>query len=965
MITRLFLNNEEVELDNQVDFTINKAFEDITDPTTIINEWSKTVNIPFTNRNNQLFGSIFSIDRQILTGGSHPTGIYFDPTKKADFKLLYNNSLIMSGYCKLTTVTIKNSGSYYNINLFGQLGNIFHELQQLSFNPDLTDPSNVKYTIGKFKGYDDAGFPIYEPYINEFINKDLVYKSWTTEPCHFNLKDADWWDIIGFACCNQGYNPDFDSSIIQTATNENKSASDLLTQHYVDEGITPQVTVDATIGDGLLPRQYGEYRSYYQTPYIYVNKMFQMLQAKCKELTDYEVVLDPTWFNPQNPYYSQLVMLLNNFSAAQAQTGHATNLYRAYAGGAAWVNTTRTNPSEDDYVFNYITDQQFKMLWNDGDLLLAKDPVIGGMNLHIAPDTFNMQFDIQSWYTQCRLNPNTALKVDLFLYGGNKEIVFPMYFIKDKSSTLTNSNYTEVTTDLFTIEGTYANYYVDVPALDFVIPQDFLDALTPDNWTFQLGVRWSWETQTHRALAFRDGNWTNQYLTTWVAFNVTQATNWSWSANLTFTGVRSNTPLTLQQFWDEKTTFFDCILNYCKTYGILFKVDEVNKQLHLLHRTTYFKDYTIEDWSDKLDRTQDFIISPITFDTKYVSFNYDSNNTDFNETYLKKYGVNYGGLKLKTLYEFNNDNTDLFKGLKTSLVSAYTVLPWNKMLEADITYYQTGETMPYFENDKQPTDTFGCFYFYKGLHDFDFELGKVRITDDTNFQITHQTYSYLQDGAASDKEIEVTTYPYLDIFYGDNLCLFNNPSESYDINQEYNDKDSIYLNFWKDWMDEQYNVQNKKISCYLNIHPIDYLKFDFKHFIMIENQLYLLNKIEDYDITNPETTKCELIGIQSTDAYTTIPFGGDYLILSEDHIELYGGMSTTITVKSNNGFTVGSHSSLVINVTPTSSTKKEDQLTIYARAIPSEDVNIILPIKNGDITVNLNITIKKSINGYS
>lgn len=84
---RLFLENIEVELDESVSFAINKQFEDITSPADIKNDWSKTVNIPFTQHNNKLFGELFNVDRLIVEGDNTLMGIYFDPYKKVNFRL--------------------------------------------------------------------------------------------------------------------------------------------------------------------------------------------------------------------------------------------------------------------------------------------------------------------------------------------------------------------------------------------------------------------------------------------------------------------------------------------------------------------------------------------------------------------------------------------------------------------------------------------------------------------------------------------------------------------------------------------------------------------------------------------------------------------------------------------------------------------------------------------------------------
>ena len=43
MKTQLFIENFEIELNEGVQFLLNKEFEDLSNPTDIINDWSKTV----------------------------------------------------------------------------------------------------------------------------------------------------------------------------------------------------------------------------------------------------------------------------------------------------------------------------------------------------------------------------------------------------------------------------------------------------------------------------------------------------------------------------------------------------------------------------------------------------------------------------------------------------------------------------------------------------------------------------------------------------------------------------------------------------------------------------------------------------------------------------------------------------------------------------------------------------------
>ena len=45
--------------------------------------------------------------------------------------------------------------------------------------------------------------------------------------------------------------------------------------------------------------------------------------------------------------------------------------------------------------------------------------------------------------------------------------------------------------------------------------------------------------------------------------------------------------------------------------------------------------------------------------------------------------------------------------------------------------------------------------------------------------------------------------------------------------------------------------------------------FSYGNFIKIDNQIYFVNKIYDYDITSAEPTKVDLITIQDISGYTS------------------------------------------------------------------------------------------------
>ena len=78
----------------------------------------------------------------------------------------------------------------------------------------------------------------------------------------------------------------------------------------------------------------------------------------------------------------------------------------------------------------------------------------------------------------------------------------------------------------------------------------------------------------------------------------------------------------------------------------------------------------------------------------------------------------------------------------------------------------------------------------------------------------------------------------------------------------------IYDGFWKRYIEERYNLNNKKLTAYFDLTPSDFYMFKFSKFVKIENSLFIVNKISDFDMNGSGSTKVELIGVTDITAYT-------------------------------------------------------------------------------------------------
>lgn len=639
--TRLLIENQEIELTKPINFAINRSYIDLQNPIDVINDWSKTVSIPATANNNKLFGHIFRPDMVTEMAGSSTIGVHFDPNKKLDMKLIHNDDLVMHGYAKLSDIKKTNGEVTYQLNLFGELGKLFSEAKKITFYPAVEE-----------QGYYIDG----TQYFNQYINRMYIHDDWTAEwgdSWLYPVTNCSPHHIVGFTPLNS-FSSEFDYGSYQTKDSSTASFEDTLKDFWTTTSANTDIDTKSLIGSGLLPRQFGEFRSYLQQPYIFFNKLFEIFAIKFQEITGYELVMDENWKSTYNPYWTKLVVLGNTLDKA-------------------------TEPK------------------------------------------------------------------------------------------------------------------------------------------------------------------------------------------------RSGDRFSLNDIWNNEYTPFDIILNYCKIFGFIWDVDYTNKRLNVIHRYTYFKDYTIEDWTDKVDYSQDFTIKPVSFDNKYMVFNYDKNNSADGTHYREKYGIEYGAMKVNTGYAFNSEQKDVFDKIPTSITYTPNVLTFADMLFQNFVYIGTSDVMLNLrDKDEKTVDSFGSFYFYHGTRGFDARVAITpHISDDTVMQNILGKYMYVDKTIQESCYVNVDRYSVLNVYDINtaNMILFNKPSVSYDSTNNYANGVSIYNRFWADYINEIYSINNKKVTCYIRINPTDYNLFKFNKFITINQVLYMIDKIYDYSPENL-TTKVDLLQITNPTAYS-------------------------------------------------------------------------------------------------
>lgn len=841
----LYVAGQEVELDATVGFAINKYFEDTSDPANIYSEWSKTVTIPRTVKNNQIFGALYNPDRLTSVSASSTFGLYFDPYKRIDMRLERNGALLINGYLKVLSITQKG----YQCTLNGELGKVIQELKKLTFDKTLYTGTDTKYLING------------EDYYNETMSNQLVYNSWNTAKSSNTLRkttDSGYvaTDVIGYTPLNILT----DSKVLDMTTFQ---ASDGTATKFSDvlDNLSSPSFVDATqcdgqtaIGDGLKPRDIGEWRSYLQQPFVYFNQLFQIVGAKCSELTGYKFDLDVNWFNGSNPYWNNMTMTLNNFD--DADNSFTGNYYRARFVGATAIRwePTESKDTSRSTGFRYSDARE-------GVAVLETDGVtFNSSKYNNIGYSFSGGFTL--WATNSykgeSLKDNVALVIGIYKYVNGKADQIHQIILVSANSTVKaelQSLYPRATFVVNNFQLSSNNAYCDIPVYG-----NFYSESSDIDTTFGVAAIFygrSWDGKYPFKKGEEDASRVSLYEKTNSGIQL--------AANVFDKYARSGAKVTLNSLWDNSYNVFDCILNYCKMFRIGIFVDQMNKKIKFMPYKQYFAKYKISDWSDKVDYNSDFEVVPITFENKWVLFNYDSFGSANNESYKKLYGLQFGEKKVDTRYVFNTETKNLFSGIKPPVEASDNILSWTDLYNnRKIVYTLAAESFisPKDENDKL-IDNFGTFYLDDGIATFDTEsnLRSNIITDDSQIQRSTGKYYYNQYLNKKD----TLNYHKLSPVSAQRIMTFAVPAESYTY-QSYTGKTDIYTEIWSNYLNERYNMQNKKVTCYVRLSQSDFTQFEFNNFVQIENQLYMVNKIFDYD-PEVELTKVELITISNINGY--------------------------------------------------------------------------------------------------
>ena len=357
---RLFINGQEVEFSVGPKILYNYKLTELNNPTVVRNSFSKQVEIPNTERNSDIFGHIWNLERVQYDAVG---GAGFNPLKKVPFELYADGNLKEKGYCKLDNIKKTGNDISFCLTLYGGLGTFLYSLAY-----DETSGDEKPRTLADLKfNYLPNNIVTNEANLDFQINKETVLTAWDTlssggiKPAGFTPSGDTDWEVINFAPCYNGIPSDFDAD--KTLFNHSGfldtviDAEDL-TYHTVYNGSV--ITADTqgkgyslgTMGEPLTEWEIKDLRSYLQRPVLNVQRT--ILSMKDPSINGgYDFQLSPKFFNTSHRgndfYWNKAWMTLPMLKDLEIEGGSEAEIT-----GATMSSGTSENTK---WVINFTTPQ--------------------------------------------------------------------------------------------------------------------------------------------------------------------------------------------------------------------------------------------------------------------------------------------------------------------------------------------------------------------------------------------------------------------------------------------------------------------------------------------------------------------------------------------------------------------------------------------------------------------------------
>lgn len=347
--------------------------------------------------------------------------------------------------------------------------------------------------------------------------------------------------------------------------------------------------------------------------------------------------------------------------------------------------------------------------------------------------------------------------------------------------------------------------------------------------------------------------------------------------------------------------------------------------IHIMDRDTFYTDEVV-DLSKMIDWNKNVEIIPAMASTKWYSFDTEHVESEIDTGYKQQYGKNYGAQLVNTNYNFDSETTELYDGnvFKSAIMALEKDKYYKKAADGLPVYQFNGLTYNLFSRTGS-TDEFSTVdveypvkttMYLSGVNpDYEYfdAFPKLQLHGENNEAVDGENVLVFLRGAVpssadywlTDDITEMATlndgepcwvltkseydalgrhiarklpsFPYFTrdlILFGQNYgnvvhsWNFGHPQLVYSPDTYSTEGDSIYDVTWKNYISDLYDVNTRKLTCYVRAE-MDNRPWPWwlRRFYWFENSLWRLNEIKDLNVGSFDTTKMEFIKVQDPENY--------------------------------------------------------------------------------------------------
>jgi hypothetical protein len=364
----------------------------------------------------------------------------------------------------------------------------------------------------------------------------------------------------------------------------------------------------------------------------------------------------------------------------------------------------------------------------------------------------------------------------------------------------------------------------------FVIPKFLLNLNVGDRVNIRFKIvayKTSFATTTYYTNVFQR-NKAAQYNVTINSYN---DTNSFWRVRSVKNNLTNGDEVDLSQMLPQKIKQFDFIKSIVNMFNLYLIPDENDaNNIIIKTRDEYYADFQNQyvDWTDKIDYSQNYKLQLLSeLQNKTLNFTYKTANDEVNKKYFDETGFLYGQYRLN----FDNDFLNGEQKIEVMFEPTPLVKTMVPLGDEGFTFI-----VPYL--------VYGVQQNPKILYDG----GSISVSGYTIMDgATPRTLNYYNYAGHFDNP----TNPNIDINWNTNEYYFYN-----EVVENLTDN-TLFNEYWFKYV--QLISESKLLTAYFDLNEYDIASLNFAKLVWIRDSYWYLNRVIDYDATNPKLTKVELI----------------------------------------------------------------------------------------------------------